>query len=250
VEKIDMTTAAEAHASMRSLPFGDAASITAGEQVMILAPHPDDEVLGCAGLILESLRNGLAPFIVIVTDGSGSHPNSERFTSTTIKHLRADEAREAVGRLGLPQSRLHFLECRDTAAPHQGPDFDRAVKTIAGLAAKSGCGVIAAPWQMDPHSDHLAVHKMAAEVARSEGLRHLSYPVWGWTLPADQELGQLQISGSRLEITHLMERKQNALQAHATQLGGVIHDDPTGFVLTEQILAKFLQPFEVYLDNT
>ena len=245
-----MTTAAEAHACMRSLPFADAVSITAGQGVMVLAPHPDDEVLGCGGLILETLRAGTTPSVVIVTDGSGSHPMSERFPPSVLKRLRAEETREAVTRLGLPLSHLHFMDCRDTAAPHAGNELDQAVETIAGLVAATKCRVILAPWRMDPHGDHLAVHRMAAEVARSSGLRHLSYPVWGWTLPDDRELGCLRISGSRLNIAHLMDRKRHALQAHATQLGRVIDDDPSGFVLTDEILDRFLQPFEVYLDNT
>jgi LmbE family N-acetylglucosaminyl deacetylase len=245
-----MTKAADAHASMRSLPFADAATITAGEQMMVLAPHPDDEVLGCGGLILETLRAGGTPIVVVVTDGSGSHPNSAQFPPSVLKQLREDEAREAVTRLGLPLSQLYFMNCPDAAAPHDGAEFDRVVEAIVGLAVETGCNVVLGPWEMDPHGDHVAVHKMAAEVARSAGLRHLSYPVWGWTLPKDQELGPMRISGSRLDIAHLMEDKRHALQAHATQFGRVIDDDPTGFVLTDEILDKFLQPFEVFLDNT
>ncbi len=244
-----MATAAAAHRRMRSLPFNNVRSISGGKPVLVLAPHPDDEVLGCAGLILQSLNAGLLPSVTIVTDGSGSHPNSLKYPPPTLKNLRQAEARHAAACLGLPQCRLHFLSCRDTAAPHEGPAFDQAVAAIVAHAVASGCATICAPWRMDPHCDHLATHKLAAEAARRGGLRHLSYPVWGWVLPGDQDLGPLHISGCRLSIGHLLDRKRLALQAHASQLGRVVDDDPTGFQLRAPVLDQLLQPFEVFLDN-
>ena len=244
-----MTTAADAHAAMRGLPFTDVSGITAGRPVLVIAPHPDDEVIGCGGMILRSLAVGIAPAIAIVTDGSGSHPNSMKFPPPAVKALRMQEARQAAAELGLPPDRLHFLDYRDSVAPHDGPDFDRGVERLIGLAAQYDCRVICAPWRLDPHGDHLAVHKMAVRVAEALGVRHLSYPVWGWMLPGDQELGAVDISGSRLDIVDLLGRKRQALQAHATQYAGIIDDDPTGFQLTDDILNRFIQPFEVYLNN-
>jgi LmbE family N-acetylglucosaminyl deacetylase len=235
---------------MRSLPIRDVRSITGGRPVLILAPHPDDEVLGCAGLILSSLAAGIVPSVTIVTDGTGSHPNSRKFPSPVLRDLRANEARGAAACLGLPLCRLHFLAFRDSAAPHEGAEFDQAVERIATFADASGCGVICAPWQMDPHGDHVAAHKMAAEAARRAGLCHLSYPVWGWALPGDQELGTMEISGSRLRIDELLDRKRRALFAHASQIAGIIDDDPDGFQLRPPFLDIFLQPFEVFLENS
>ena len=244
-----MTTAAEAHAVMRGLPFADVSDITTGHPVLVIAPHPDDEVIGCAGMIVRSLAAGVSPVVTIVTDGSGSHPNSVKFPPQAVKTLRMQEARQAATELGLPPDRLHFLDYRDTAAPHDGPGFDRGVERLVELALRYGCRVICAPWRLDPHGDHLAVHKMAVKVAAALRLRHLSYPVWGWMLPGHQELGPLDIRGLRLDITDLLARKHRALKAHATQYAGIIDDDPTGFQLTGDILDKFIQPFEVYLDN-
>ena len=244
-----MTTAAQAHAMMRALPIADVGSILGHKPALILAPHPDDEILGCGGLMMQSLAAGLNSYVMIVTDGSASHPNSRKFPPSVMSELRAAEACEAAARIGLPPGHLHFLTCRDTAAPHDGPEFDLSVTKIAEVAVASGCGVICAPWRFDPHCDHLAVHKMAAETARCTGLRHLSYPVWGWTLPGDQDLGPLNISGSRLRIDHLLGQKRHALQAHATQLAGIVDDDPTGFQLTPPMLDQILLPFEVFLDN-
>jgi LmbE family N-acetylglucosaminyl deacetylase len=244
-----VTIAVEAHAAMQNLPLGDIECITGGTSPMILAPHPDDEVLGCGGLILQALAAGIPPVVAIITDGSGSHPNSRKYPPAELKALRQVEACRAAAILGLPLSRLHFLGCRDTEAPHNGPEFERIVERITRISAEAGCGVILAPWHNDPHCDHVATHNMAVAAARTAGLRHLSYPVWGWSLPNSQYLGDLTVCGRRLNIDSQLERKQLALQAHASQMGRVIDDDPFGFQLTPDILGKLLRPFEIFLEN-
>lgn len=244
-----MTTASDAHATMRRLPIAGIRRITDGLPALILAPHPDDEVLGCAGLILHSLAAGIVPTIVFVTDGTGSHPRSRKFPPSVLTELRACEARRAAARLGLPLCQLHFLGCRDTAAPHHGPAFDAVVERIIALAAAAGAGVIVAPWQFDPHCDHLATHLMAVAAGRRTGLRHVSYPVWGWMLPDRQDLGTLTLTGSRLPLGTLLARKRQALEAHASQFAGIIDDDPEGFQLQVEHIDRLMQPFEVFLEN-
>jgi LmbE family N-acetylglucosaminyl deacetylase len=236
-------------AAMRDLPIHDIQALTGGSPPMVLAPHPDDEVLGCGGLIIQSLAAGLAPVVVIVTDGAASHPNSCKFPPAALSDLRAAEAREAVSRLGLPLCHLHFLACPDSVAPQEGPDFEVAVERIAALAGRAGCATIFASTRLDPHGDHLAVHVMATEACRRTGLRHLSYPVWAWTLPPDEELGDFTIAGGRLPVGRELEQKRYALDAHASQLGRIIDDDPEGFQLTPSVLDQFLRPFEVFLEN-
>ncbi|MFQ3611471.1 MAG: PIG-L family deacetylase, partial [Fimbriimonadales bacterium] len=44
---------------------------TANQRLLIIAPHPDDEVLGCGGLIAEAVRQGSAVRVVAITAGDG-----------------------------------------------------------------------------------------------------------------------------------------------------------------------------------
>ena len=66
--------------------------------------------------------------VVIVTDGSGSHPSSQSYPSARLGDLREHEALQAVTVLGLSAERLHFLRLRDTATPQSGPEFDATVQ--------------------------------------------------------------------------------------------------------------------------
>jgi LmbE family N-acetylglucosaminyl deacetylase len=232
--------------TMRALPVRDLAAIIGDGPPLVLAPHADDESLGCGGLIAACCAARRAPHVLIVTDGTGSHPASDDYPPSRLRATREAEARSAVAALGLPSDRLGFLRLPDTAAPHDGPDFARAVNAI--IARADGCTAIVAPWRHDPHCDHLATHRMAEAAAAATGLPHIAYPVWGWTLPPEAPL-ETSVAGARLDVARHLPAKRRAIAAHATQHGGLITDDPYGFVLPQSLLAIFDAPFEVFLTD-
>lgn len=242
-----MISAGDAIRAMGNLPIVPLEIITNAKPMLILSPHADDETLGCGGLIAAAAAAGHPPFVLILTDGSGSHPNSPSFPPARLKALREQEARSAVGILGLTDGCIGFLGVRDTAAPMEGEHFDAAVAAIISTASSVGAPCIAAPWQYDPHCDHLAAHRMAAAAAARCGVRHLAYPVWGWTLPPDAQIPGPAPSGVRLDITDHLDVKRRAIAAHASQYGGLINDDPQGFRLPQGLLEIFSRPFETFL---
>ena len=244
-----MTTAGQARNAMGRLPLAGVELILDGGTPVVLAPHPDDEVIGCGGLLMAAVTAGLRPLVVFVTDGSGSHPNSRAFPRPALIDLRQREAREAAAILGIEADRLCFLGIRDTAAPTRGSAFEAAVAAIGFLIASERRPVIFAPWRHDPHGDHRAVHEMATVLAARRGARHLSYPVWGWTLPADRKLGAAPIDGWRLALGEHRQRKLSALRAHRSQCSDLIDDDPEGFRLDEATLNAMLSDNEVFLVN-
>ena len=222
-------------------------AVTGGKPALILAPHADDESLGCGGLIAAASAAGHAPFVLILTDGTGSHPNSRAYPPSRLKALREQEALNAVGILGLPPSRVGFLGLRDTAAPMEGDGFDAAVAAILAFAERTGAASILSPWQHDPHCDHLAAHLMAcAAIARCR-LRHLAYPIWGWTLPPGTRLPGPLPEGMRLDITDHLVVKRRAIAAYASQYSGLIQDDADGFQLPSNLLDIFNRPYETFL---
>jgi LmbE family N-acetylglucosaminyl deacetylase len=237
--------AADMHTAWIGLPIGDTETIFGSGRTLVLAPHPDDESLGCGGMIAELCRLGRPPRVVVLTDGTGSHPGSAGTSARLLRRLREREAIEALRRLGLPAPHTPvFMRLRDTAAPHRGTLFEAAVSRLCALAAD--CDTICAPWSHDPHCDHEAAHRIASAAAAQIGCRHVSYPVWGWTLPAERQIpGPVQ--GWRLDIEGVLQAKQSAIAAHRSQHGSVIGDDPGGFVLPPALLAACARPYEVYL---
>ena len=237
--------ARDVHAALRVLPV---ATEPMPGQVLILAPHADDESLGCGGLIAELCERGRPPIVLVVTDGTGSHPNSRAWPAEKLRRLREDETLRATAALGLPSGQVGFLRLRDTAAPQHGPGFETACAAIAERL--QGCGTLLAPWALDPHCDHEAVQTMARRVAGDTGVRLLSYPVWGWLIAPDTEIApDLPIGGFRLDISRHLEAKREAIRLHASQYSDLIDDDPEGFRLPAALLSVFEQPYETFLET-
>jgi LmbE family N-acetylglucosaminyl deacetylase len=242
-------TAGDAFGAMHALPHGDLDDILDGGTPIILAPHPDDEVIGCGGLLAAAVRAGVAPVIIFITDGSGSHPNSLKYPRDALIALRQSEARTAAHILGIDQARIHFMGIRDTAAPHDGQALAEAADAIAETIAAYARPVMFAPWMHDPHGDHQAVHKMAVYASRKTGIRHVSYLVWGWVLPEGQALDGVRVSGWRFHLNGTADQKARALDAYQSQLSNLIDDDPAGFRLDSDTLAAMLRDDEVFLVN-
>src|SRR5271165_3694270 len=200
-------TVAEVLRRMQALPMRGIDAIIGGSTAVILAPHPDDESLGCGGLIAAACDRGRPPYVVFVTDGTSSHPRSRAFPPPRLRLTRETEATAALRELRLPGEHITFMRLPDTAAPHRGAAFESAVETIAGVVSRHGCGSILAPWRNDPHCDHLAAHLMAVALARRLRLRHLSFPVWGWTLPPSDRLDE-DVRGMRLDIRAYLPAKR------------------------------------------
>ena len=244
-----MTTAGAYHRAWRALPLGSLNDVIGSGTCLILAPHPDDESLGCGGLIAMCVAAGRMPVVVVLTDGAGSHPNSREFPPDRLRAERAGEVREAVARLGLPPDRLVLLHQPDTAAPHDGPGFAAVVTQLIGLIQhEPACTTILAPWRHDPHCDHVAASFLAAAAAESAGIKHLAFPVWGWTLPAETVIQAGPVGGFRLEITAVLAAKRAAVKAHRSQYGQLITDDPDGFRLPPALLSVFDAAFETFIE--
>jgi LmbE family N-acetylglucosaminyl deacetylase len=106
---------------------------------------------------------------------------------------------------------------------------------------------VCATWGNDPHCDHEAADLMARALAARAGLRHIAYPVWGWTLPPDADIPNGAVRGWRLDITQALAAKQSAIAAHRSQHSVAPDGFSAGFALPDELLRVAAQPFEVFL---
>lgn len=208
-----------------------ALSLAGVRRALVVAPHPDDETIGAAGLILKLRRAGTRVEILVVTDGGASHRNSASFPRPRLTRERAREVRRAVALLGVSAARLRLA-----AFPDGGLDtLDQAGRArMARLVAHyRRCDLIAMPVPDDAHPDH---RDTARACHRRHGWRRrIGYGVWPGS--RQRRATDMLILGRDRAI------KRVALSRHATQMGRIA-DDPAGFTIDRATAARFLRPVE------
>ena len=234
--------------ALRAGPVTTGRALTEGRPFVVLSPHPDDETLGAGGLIAEACAEGQDVNVIVVTDGSGSHPRSKQYPRQKLVDLRYSEVHRAGLALGLQPDRIKFLGLPDTEAPKAGPLFDAAVNEVLDVIRRSGAGCLFVTWEKDPHCDHEASAELAKAVRRKgPGLKLWAYPVWGWHIEATKEIGRPP-RVFRVDISQHRDRKFRAIEAYASQMTDLISDDPEGFRFDEKSLAPFLGQYEYFME--
>lgn len=229
------------------LPLVDLEGLLQGRLPLILAPHPDDETLGCGGLIAQLCAAGTPPHVAIMTDGSHSHPNSKTHTPERLRHMREEEARSALRLLGLPVGQTWFLGHEDNEdLPVAGPAYQFAARRLSGICETHGCQVIIAPWRHDGLQDHEATATLAEHVALRDDLGLIFYPINGWSMEDAAVVEEAQPRGWRLDISGEIALKEKAIMAHASQYAGIITDD-CEHIVCQKLMAAARRPIEVYL---
>ncbi len=236
-----------------ALPFADLPTLIGDGGLVVVAPHPDDESLGCGGLIAAARARGADVRLLVVSDGVGSHRNSASHPPERLRTLREAETIEAAAALGLEAAAIRFLRLPDAAVPTVGREADAALDAIVEAAVACAAGAVCVTWRHDPHCDHGAAATLVERARpRLRGARVHEYPIWGWTLPEGTEVGAGPSgdgpSGARLDIAAWVGAKRAAVAAHRSQTTALIADDPQGFRLDATMLERFARPFEIYLD--
>jgi LmbE family N-acetylglucosaminyl deacetylase len=232
------------------LPFRPVREALEGRPFVVVAPHPDDESLGCGGLIADACRQGLLGKIIIVSDGAGSHPNSKAYPPDRLTLLREAEAKRAGAELGLRPEDMVFLRLPDRFVPHHGEAAEGAIDAIVDCVREIGAGSLFVSWRHDPHCDHQASYQIARQVqSRVSKLKLFEYVVWGHTLPPSTEVGPIH-TGFRIRIDEeTLEKKRRAIAAHRSQTTNLIDDDPAGFLFAQIDRSPFDRRYEFFLES-
>jgi LmbE family N-acetylglucosaminyl deacetylase len=238
--------AAEAMKALTRFAITDLSDILGDGGLVVIAPHPDDESLACGGLIAQACAEGRPTTVIVVSDGTGSHPRSRIYPRARLRALREAEARQAASALGLAPRRLNFLRLPDRYVPSEGVLARAAVNQIVTAAMKINAPALFVSWRHDPHCDHRAAYRLARAAQSALGIALYEYTVWGAKLRPSRRVTPVS-SGFRLQISGHRARKRRAIAAHKSQVTGMIGDDPTGFRLSRADLARFAGPFEAFI---
>jgi LmbE family N-acetylglucosaminyl deacetylase len=200
----------------------------ASGRVLVVAPHPDDEILGVGGTIARLCRSGAHVELLAVTDGERSHPGMENH----LRALRPQETLAAAARLGIGFDRIRRLEHRDGRI-----DESILVEQLTDFLDEGD--IVLAPWARDGHPDHDATGRAAERATAQTGADLYSYLVWAWHWAEPTDLPWHH--ALRIDIADLATRKREAATCFRSQTTV----DP--IVLPAHVRGRLLRSYEVVI---
>lgn len=222
-------------------------------KTLIIAPHQDDETLGCGGTIYLMQKWGIPVTVIFVSDGSMSHPNSKKYPKEKLVELREQESIHALAILGINREQISFMRMKDSQLPHSGSeDFESAVQTFTEMLSRLQPETIFVPWERDPHQDHRATWQITDQAMKRVGftIRRLEYFIWLWERASADDLPTSKDGKIwQADIASAKDYKKSAIAAHVSQTTSLIDDDPEGFMLSPEVLAHFDSDTEIFLER-
>jgi LmbE family N-acetylglucosaminyl deacetylase len=171
-------------------------------EIAVLAPHMDDEVLGCGGTIARHVRAGAHVTVVFLTDGRyGGRVDGA--VSMDLVRVRKQEAERAGEVLGV--RRICFLDAEDSRL--------RADRLVPGklreVLESEKPDIVYLPFLLERHADHRAANFVLMEAAKGTTL---DFECRGY------EVSTPLFPNRLVKIDETIELKKRALACYQSQL--------------------------------
>jgi LmbE family N-acetylglucosaminyl deacetylase len=234
------------------ITVGQASFLSTGRS-LVISPHPDDEVLGCGGMLAGRAANGKETDVLFLTDGEASHGGCCTVLPREIGAQRRRLAEAANEILGVPQGRLHFLDGKDGKLPHKGQDgFIDLVEKIAACLEKSAPEAVFCPHPFEEWSDHIAAEELTRAalnmLAPGPMPRLYHYCVWFWYSMPLKRAWRIDWRRARLlDISAQLPLKRQAMRVYLDALAPCGH--PWVGKLPPQLLRAFDWEKELFFET-
>jgi LmbE family N-acetylglucosaminyl deacetylase len=198
--------------------------------VVLVSPHPDDEVLAAGGTVQRLVRAGAAVTVLSLTDGEAADPDDP-----SLESIRGAELKSAVDRLGLASIEVVRIGLRDgRLASVPSEQLSASIERFGGQAA-----TWIAPLPGDGHPDHEAAGRATMTVAERTGAQLWQYAIWAWHWGRDVDVPLAR--AVRVDLDELvLARKRRAIDEFRSQTTGA------DAILNPHVRSRFERPFEVF----
>ncbi len=171
------------------------------QNVLVLAPHFDDETIGCGGTIRKHILRGNRVCVVYVTDGREGIP--EVRDKKKVAEIRREESKRAMEILGVKD--IYYLDEIDMAKGIK----ENSITELSKIIDQIKPDLIYLPWFLDNHVDHVKTNELLRRVYETAGREFnvCAYEVWTPLVP-----------NIVVDITGTVELKKEALSCFKSQL--------------------------------
>ncbi len=215
-----------------------------GRSAAVFAPHPDDETLGCGGMIALKRRVGADVRVVFMTDGRRS--NRRLMPEEEIRAIRRDEALAAAKTLGVDPDRLTFLDFQNGMLAQ----VFQAARQKVGQILEEEPEEVLIPYHGEPRlasDEHRLTNQIVTSVLEScKRVRYVyEYPIWLWNrwpwVPVPQVRLRRRIrfllASARccvalfqdfrycVDARSVLDLKKAALDCHRSQMTRIVPDE-------------------------
>ncbi len=175
-----------------------------GRSMLVVAPHQDDELVGCGGTLLRHVAAGGTARVVFVSDGGGEHEEDGLARHESVA-IREAEARKVAKAIGIEPPRFlayESLRWQSVAA---------VAESLRAEIDSSRPDSLFVPFFLDTSEEHRVVSLAVAEALAGidRRMRVYSYEVWGLCVP-----------NTAVRIDPVVERRNELLALYESQLSG------------------------------
>jgi N-acetylglucosamine malate deacetylase 1 len=177
--------------------------------VLVIAPHPDDESIGCGGTLRLHADRGDRVVVVCLTSGEQA---LKHLPKREVWKLREAEAAAAAEVLGV--ARLEFFRHPDWLLDEH---IDAAAEQLAREIDRESPAAVYVPHPLDAHPDHRASHVAFRRAVRDrplDGMAAMAYEVWT----------PMTRYNHLVNVDATMAAKMRAVRCHASQLESFDYD--------------------------
>jgi LmbE family N-acetylglucosaminyl deacetylase len=228
-----------------SLTLRNLAPLDVGQprRLVVVAPHPDDEVFGAAGL-MQAMGARRTPIEVLaVTDGEASHPIAVADGALDLRSLRDRERATALRRLGWSAPAVTRLGLPDGGVSGH---LHGLTATLSALLCPGD--LCLAPWWHDGHPDHDACGRAALAATTSTGATLAGYLVWAWHWATPRGPHLPWVHCRRFDLSRRQTaRKRWATAAFVSQTKPLGPDHERVPLLPSPLLRRYWRPYEVFV---
>ena len=145
-------------------------------KILILAPHPDDEVFGCSGLIQQLIFESKEVYVIFMTRGASSHNGCCDIDKEILKSERAKLTDKALKLLNISKDNIYRLSYPDGCLCYDSADTDNLKNLIEQIKPDA----IFVPHSGEGWNDHIETQNIAMELIKDKNIELYAYCVWFW----------------------------------------------------------------------